>query len=284
MTDTTGQDSALKRRFGPAALVTGASDGIGRAFAEQLAAQGFDLILVARREGVLQDMARDLGTRHGVEVRVLAADLSDPAAVPALLRRTEGAPLGLVVAAAGFGSIGPFLERDVACEINMVDLNCRAVVELSSGFGRRMAAQGRGGIVLFGSLVGFSGAPLSATYAATKGFVQGFAEGIAAEMRPLGVHVLSVAPGPVHSGFAARAGMRMARAARPDTVARGALAALGRRTTVRPGVLAKVLGWSLAMLPRRGRVRVMGVIMKGMIAGRAPRAAAPDAGASATRG
>jgi short-subunit dehydrogenase len=195
MTNTPSKDSALKRRFGPTALITGASDGIGRAFAVQLAEQGFNLILVARRGDVLQEMALDLGTRFGGDVRVLAMDLSDPSAVPELMSLTESTPVGLVVAAAGFGSIGPFLDQDVASEINMVDLNCRSVVELSYGFGQRMSASKRGGIVLFGSLVGFNGAPLSATYAATKGFVQSFAEGIAAEMRPHGVSVLSVAPG-----------------------------------------------------------------------------------------
>lgn len=284
MTNTRNNDSALKRRFGPTALVTGASDGIGRAFAVQLAEQGFDLILVARRDSVLQELALDLGTRFGVNVRAVAMDLSEPSAVPKLMSLTETTPVGLVVAAAGFGSIGPFLDQDVASEINMVDLNCRSVVELSYGFGQRMAAERHGGIVLFGSLVGFNGAPLSATYAATKGFVQSFAEGIAAEMRPNGVNVLSVAPGPVGTGFAARAGMQMGQATTPEMVARSALASLGRRTTVRPGFLAKFLGWSLAMLPRWGRVQVMGIIMKGMIGKDTSRNIAKDANASATRG
>lgn len=278
------KDSALKRRFGPTALVTGASDGIGRAFAVELAEQGFDLILVARRGEVLQEMALELGSRFGADVRVLAMDLSDPAALPDLMSLTEGSPVGLVVAAAGFGSIGPFLDQDVASEINMVDVNCRSVVELCYGFGQRMAAARRGGIVLFGSLVGFNGAPLSATYAATKGFVQSFAEGIAAELRPHGVGVLSVAPGPVATGFAARAGMQMGKSATPEMVARSALAVLGRRTTVRPGFLAKFLGWSLAMLPRWGRVRVMGVIMKGMIGKETSRSASQGANAHAAKG
>ncbi len=211
-------------------------------------------------------------------------DLSDPEAVRGLLTMTEPAPVGLVVAAAGFGSIGTFLDQDGGSESNMVDLNCRSVVELSYGFGHRMAAQRRGGIVLFGSLVGFNGAPLSATYAATKGFVQSFAEGIASEMRPLGVDVLSVAPGPVGTGFAARAGMQMGQSATPETVACSALAALGRRTTVRPGFLAKFLGYSLAMLPRWGRVQVMGLIMKGMIGKDTARNVQKDAKATATRG
>ncbi|WP_438702491.1 SDR family NAD(P)-dependent oxidoreductase [Tabrizicola sp.] len=146
----------------------------------------------------------------------------------------------------------------------MVDLNCRAVVELTHGIGQRMASARKGGIVLFGSLVGFQGAPGSATYAATKGFVQGFAEGLAVELRPLGISVLSVAPGLVGTGFAARAGMRMGQAETPETVARVALAALPNGGTVRPGFLAKLLGWSLGTMPRWGRVRVLGQIMKGM--------------------
>ena len=268
---------ALCNRFGPTALVTGASDGIWRAFAERLAAEGFDLILVARRAEALHEIARRLQTRHGTRVEVMPADLSNPAAVPALLEWTSGRPIGLLVAAAGFGSIGPFLERDLCSELNMIDLNCRSVVEISHGFGARMAAEGRGGIVLFGSLLGFHGAPLSATYAATKGFVQGFAEGLGAELRPRGVSVLSAAPGPIATGFAARAGMQMSMGQRPEGVARSALGALGRRRTVRPGFLSKFLGWSLAMLPRWGRVRVTGLIMKGMVdagarPGRAPTA------------
>jgi uncharacterized protein len=146
----------------------------------------------------------------------------------------------------------------------MVDVNCRSVVELTHGLSTRMVAQGRGGVVLFSSVVGFQGVPGSATYAATKGFVQGFAEGLAVELRPMGISVLSVAPGPVGTGFAARAGMQMGKAETPQTVARVALAALPGGGTVRPGFLAKLLGWSLAMLPRRGRVRLLGQIMKGM--------------------
>jgi short-subunit dehydrogenase len=254
----------LKTRFGPTALVTGASDGIGRAFAEALAIQGLDLVLVARREAVLQDLAHDLSTTHGVNVQVIAADLSALGAVDEILAQTAALPIGLLVASAGFGSIGPFLDLDAGTEANMVDVNCRSVVELTHGLASRMVAKGRGGIVLFSSIVGFSGAPFSATYAATKGFVQSFAEGLAVELRPSGISVLSVAPGPVGTGFAARAGMQMGKAETPETVARASLAALASGGTLRPGFLAKLLGWSLAMMPRWSRVRLLGQIMKGM--------------------
>lgn len=254
----------LKTLYGPAALITGASDGIGLAFAEALAAQGFDLVLVARREAVLAALARDLAQRHGIAVQILALDLSTPGAVAEVLARTVDRPIGLLVAAAGFGSVGAFLAQDIAVEANMVDVNCRAVVQLTHGLGQRMVQSGRGGIVLFGSLVGFQGAPWSATYAATKGFVQGFAEALTVELRPRGISVICVAPGPVGTGFAARSGMQMGQAETPQTVARVALAALPGGGTVRPGILAKGLGWSLGMLPRWARVRVIGQAMRGM--------------------
>lgn len=264
--DRGSRRGGLVRRYGPTAVVTGASEGIGRAFAVALAREGFDLVLVARREDRLRALASELEAEYGATVQVVATDLSVPGASRALVEANEGRTIGLVVAAAGFGSVGSFLEKRIDEESSMVDLNCRSVVELAHGFGGRMVDAGRGGFVLFGSLVGFSGAPRSATYAATKGFVQSFAEGLAVELRPHGVDVLSVAPGPVASGFADRAGMALAFSQTPAAVAAGALAALGRTTTVRPGVLSKALGWSLGMLPRRGRVRVLGALMKGMTA------------------
>jgi short-subunit dehydrogenase len=208
-------------------------------------------------------LARDLMAKHGVTVTVIAADLSAPGAVDGILTRTAAMPIGLLVASAGFGSVGPFLDLDAGTEANMVNVNCRSVVELTHGLATRMAAQGRGGVVLFSSVLGFSGAPFSSTYAATKGFIQSFAEGLVVELRPVGISVLSVAPGPVGTGFAARAGMQMSMSDRPETVARASLAALARGGTLRPGVMGKLLGWSLAMMPRWGRVRVLGQIMKG---------------------
>ena len=222
-------------------------------------------MLVARREDVLQGLARDLVARHRVKVQVIAADLSTAQGISNVLAQSVDTPVGLLVAAAGFGSVGPFLEQDAATEANMVDVNCRAVVDLTHAIGQRMARARKGGIILFGSVVGFQGVPWSATYAATKGFVQSFAEGLAVELRPLGISVLSVAPGPVGTGFAARAGMQMALADTPEVVARGALAALPRGGTVRPGFMGKLLGWSLATLPRWGRVRLVGQFMKGMM-------------------
>jgi uncharacterized protein len=260
----TRRSRRLVARYGPWAVVTGASDGIGRAVARELAAAGVHLVLAARRKDVLDALGAELSARHGVETRCVGVDLSERAGVEALLAGTLDLDVGLLVAAAGFGTSGAFLESSVETELVMIDVNCRAVAALSHAFGRRFVARGRGGLVLLSSLVAFQGVPRAANYAATKAYVQSLAEGLRIELAPQGVDVVASAPGPVHSGFGARASMRMSLAQSPEEVARGTLAALGRWGTVRPGFLARFLELSLALLPRWGRVRMMGVVMRGM--------------------
>jgi short-subunit dehydrogenase len=258
------QNTDLYNRYGPWAVVTGASEGIGRAFARALAEAGVNLVLVARRRDVLQQLASELSARHGIESRVLDLDLGDPDAPGIVLTCTADLEAGLLVASAGFGTSGPFLDSVVEVESNMIDLNCRALMALTHGFARRFADRGRGGIVLMSSLVAFQGVPRSANYAATKAFVQSLAEGLHHELKPLGVDVLSSAPGPIRSGFAARAGMELGNVPGPEVVARETLAALGLRITVRPGFLSKFLELSLKTVPRWARVRIMAQVMKGM--------------------
>ena len=251
-------------RYGPWALITGASDGIGRALAHQLAALGLDLVLVARRDAVLHALAGELAAAHHVETLVMAADLCKPDAVDHVLAATEHLDVGLAVLAAGFGSAGPFAQAAVADELDMVAVNVAAVTHLTHALGGRLISRGRGGVILFGSIVGWQGVPGQATYAATKAYVQSLAEGIHREYAIHGVDVLSVAPGPVDTGFGRRAGLDMGTATQPDDVARAALRALGRRTTVVPGALGKVLTGSLKALPRRLRSVVLGRIVAGM--------------------
>ena len=258
--------SPVVRKYGPWAMVTGASDGIGQAFARHLAAEGLHLVLVARREPLLAALATELKRAHGVQCRVLSVDLTDREAVHRLSEATSDLEIGLLVAAAGFGSSGPLLDAPLGVETEMVDLNCSAVLALAWHFGRRFAQRGRGGVVFMSSLLAFQGTPRAANYAATKAYVQTLAEGLRVEWAPQGIDVIASAPGPIRSGFAERADMQMAQALPAEVVARVTMQALGGQTTVRPGWLSKVLGWSLAMLPRWGQVRVIGQVMKGMTA------------------
>lgn len=259
----------LKQRYGGWAVVTGASDGIGREFAKSLAEAGLNLVLVARRGEVLQALAEELSARHATRTMVVAADLSEQGAIEDLLARTRELDVGLFVASAGFGTSGRFLDAPIARELNMIDVNCRAVAALSHGYATRFVERRRGGLVLLSSLLAFQGVPRAANYAATKAWVQTFAEGLRVELAPLGVDVIASAPGPIASGFAQRADMRMSMALPASAVASGTLRALGRRVTVRPGWLSKALEWSLALLPRWGRVRVMSMVMSGMTSHRA---------------
>jgi len=252
-------------RYGPWALVTGASSGIGRASAEWLAARGLNLVLVARDEDRLRELAVSLEQQLAVETRVIAADLRDDNEVRRVLRESASVELGLFVAAAGFGTSGRLLDVPIAHELDMLTVNCRAVLTMTHDLGQRLRLRSSGGIVLFGSVVGFSGVPGTAHYAATKAWVQSLGEGLHHELMPHGVDVLVTAPGPTHSGFAETAGMVMGNALTPAVVADGTLRALGHRMTVRPGLLSKLLGYGLATAPRWAQVRILGGVMRGMV-------------------
>ena len=250
--------------YGPWAIVTGASDGIGREMARRLAEAGLNLILVARRRTALAHLGAELMARHHIATRILAVDLAQDGAVDDIQVATGDLDVGLLIAAAGFGTSGRFLNSQLDQEMEMLQVNCGAVLQLSLGCGRRLAERGHGGIVLMSSIVAFQGVPFSANYAATKAYVQSLAEALHLELAPLGVDVLACAPGPVRSGFASRAGMRMGAALTPVTVAQTTLDALGRQGTVVPGTLSKALTYSLAPLPRAARARIMGRVMRGM--------------------
>lgn len=256
---------AWRAKYGPWAVITGASDGIGRAFALAAAESGLNVVLVARRRSLLDSLAAEITRQYAVEAQVVAADLSSPTGVEQVVSATARLDVGLLVACAGYGTTGRFTEADLATELDMLAVNCRAVVEMAHHYGQRFAQRGRGGVVMMGSLLGFQGVPMSAHYAATKAFVQSLAEGLHLELAPLGVDVLSSAPGPTRSGFADRANMNMGMADQPEAVAKSTLDALGRTVTVRPAFVAKFLGYSLGMLPRALRSRILGRTVAGMI-------------------
>ena len=254
----------LAGRYGPWSVVTGASDGIGRDIAETVAQAGINTVLVARRQDRLDAFAGSLTTRFAIDTRVVSIDLGQPDAAAEVIRASQGLEVGLLAACAGFGTSGPLIDGDLDRELDMIDVNCRAVLALTLPFARQFAAQRRGGIILMSSLLAFQGVPRAANYAATKAYVQTLAEGLHRELKPHGVAVLAAAPGPVHSGFADRAGMTMGMGLPSKGIGRAAVLALGRRTTVRPGWLSKLLEASFLGAPRWVRSRILERVMKGM--------------------
>lgn len=251
-------------KYGPWALVTGASGGIGKEIALELASKGLNLILVARSPTSLHAVSETLAQDHGIETKAITADLGVGEDVLRLVSEIEVYDVGLYVANAGFGSVGEFADRDVQDELNMIDVNCRALAHLAHPLARGMRKRGKGGIIFLSSIVAFQGVANSANYAATKAYVQALAEGLQVELMPHGIDVMSSAPGPVGTGFANRAGMSMGKAAPPGVVAKATLAKLGRARTTRPGFQSKLLGYGLGILPRRARTTILSKVMKGM--------------------
>ncbi|MGI8998169.1 MAG: SDR family NAD(P)-dependent oxidoreductase [Candidatus Limnocylindria bacterium] len=263
----TAVNSVFRDRFGPWAVVTGASSGIGREVARLLAGRGLDIVLVARRGTALRELAAEIRSAHGTTTIVVESDLETDRGIHVLESATAELDVGLVVAAAGFGTSGPFLAANLDEELPMVMVNCLASLQQAHHFGRRMATRGRGAIVLISSIVAWQGVPMAAHYAATKAHPQALAEGIVDELGSHGVDVLVAAPGPVHIGFAPRAGMKLGRAMEPADVAAAIVRSIGRRGTIAPGWLSAVLSRSLGLLPRSVRTRMMGRMMRGMTGG-----------------
>jgi short-subunit dehydrogenase len=247
------------RRYGPWAVVVGASDGIGAAFATALATSGLNLVLVARREALLEEVAAGLRASYGVRIRCVATDAGSADGVAAITGLAED--IGLLVCNAAYGPVGPFLSRTPEELDAMLDLNCRAAAHLAHAFGTRFVARGCGGIVLLSSMASNQGAALVAHYAATKAYLRVLAEGLWVELRPHGVDVLASCPGTVDTPTYARTG-----AARSwfvpapmsaPAVARETLAALGRGPVIIPGRQNRWAAWTLArLLSRRRQVRI----------------------------
>ena len=185
------------------ALVTGASAGIGRALAEELAAGGTNLVLTARRQERLEELARRLAETHKIRTQVFVADLAEATAPEKIFAFTKakGIEVELLINNAGFGRYGDFHAAEIPRLLEMVQVNCSAVVHLTRLYLPEMAARRRGDVLILASTASFQSVPYLSTYAATKAFDLLFAEGLAEEMRPFGIRVCALCPGSTVSEF-----------------------------------------------------------------------------------
>lgn len=249
------------------ALVTGASSGLGVSFAQQLAAAGHDLVLVARGAPAMERLATKLSGDHGVQVEVLPADLADRAQLSKVAERIGAGDLDTVVNNAGFGFYGPVTEHTVEQELGMVDVDIAAVVALTLAAAKVMVPRGSGSILNVASVAAFATTPESATYSAAKSFVLMFTEALHHEVLPSGVHVSVLCPGFTRTNFQANAGLEPKLPAfvwgEADDVVRQGLAALGRNQAVCvPGILNKVMAASPRFGPRPLVRRLSRQVMK----------------------
>lgn len=185
--------AAFVAKYGPWAVIAGASEGTGACFAEELAAMGINLALVSRRLDALEALGGRLEAAHGVETRAIVQDLSEPGAGQAIVLRCADLDVGLYVSNAGAGNFSGFFEDDVEAAQRMVRMNAVTLVDAAHGFGRRFLARKRGGIVVMASGAGLGGQPLLALYSATKAFEINFAESLWAEYASRGIDAIAVA-------------------------------------------------------------------------------------------
>jgi uncharacterized protein len=251
-------------KSGRTALVTGASAGLGREFARLAAADGHDVILVARRKDRLYELAKELEAKHAVSTTVIEADLSDHGAVQAIVEKVQSAGLSVdfLINNAGFGSHGSFVQSDFARQAEMVDVNVRALMELTHRFLPPMLTRKSGRILNVASLAGFVPGPYMATYYATKAFVLSFSEALAAELRGTGVTVTASCPGPTSTEFGAVArsdqtNLFRGGGASATSVARhGYRAMLAGRAVAIPGLANKSTALSIRFSPRSAVRRI----------------------------
>jgi short-subunit dehydrogenase len=249
----------------PVALITGASGGIGRELATLFARDGFDLLLVARSAGALEELGAELSRLHGVAATAIAADLADPGAPEAVheAARVRGATVDVLVNNAGHGLYGRFAATELDTELRMIQLNVAALTHLTKRFLPPMLARGRGRILNVASTAAFQPGPLMSVYYATKAYVLSFSEALAEELTGTGVTVTCLAPGATRTGFQARARMDEGRLLRgpnvmdaADVARRGYLGLMRGERIVVPGAINKAIVQALRLSPRRLVTRV----------------------------
>src|SRR5438876_2053369 len=252
-------------------LITGASSGIGEVFARKLAARGRNVLLVARSEDKLITLCNELGRSNSVRAQYVALDLSKPESPARLFEEAEqrGLVVDTLINNAGFGSMGEFSKLDPVRELNMIDLNIKALVELTYRFLPPMLERKQGEIINVASTAAFQAVPFMATYAATKAFVLSFSEALWEENRPHGIQVMALDPGLTDTNFIAASRMDRppARVSQtPEQVVDTALRALKRRKgSVISGWTNLLMTESERLLPRSVVLRTMGAVMRSAV-------------------
>jgi short-subunit dehydrogenase len=248
-------------------LVTGASSGIGAAFARALAGRGSDLVLVARRTDRLRALATELEAAHGIRADVVTADLAEPAAGRSLRRRITG-DVDTVINNAGFGDHDPLVDADAEVLERMIAVDVAALVDITRAFLPAMVERRHGAVINIASTAAFQPVPLMAAYGASKAFVLSFSEAVWHEAKPHGVKVLALAPGFTGTEFFDVAGNADATVGSPRTpaaVAATGLRALDRRSTpphVVDGAGNALSAVASRLAPRRAVIPVVGRLMR----------------------
>lgn len=253
----------LQEKYGDWALITGASAGIGKAFARYIAAAGMNVILVARRKERLEKLAEEIKAGNSVQALPVALDLTSDDFLEKLKQQIGDRKIGLLVNNAGFGSVGLYSRNDAQREADMVKLHCLVPTILTHHFVRPMMARKKGAIIFVGSIVGYQPVPYISTYSATKAFNMFLGKSLWYELRKHHIDVLALAPGGTKTEFQQVIHQSVSSiAAAPDAVVRTAMKALGKKPAVVHGVHNKIWAFAGRFLPVRMSLRLHGWFMR----------------------
>lgn len=240
-----------KEDYGEWALITGASSGLGREFAKQLASNGFNVILVARSEKLLRELSKSLTTEFDIKTKVIITNLEDDKEIQNLMDECKAVEIGLLVNCAGLALSNDFLSNSISDEINILNVNVKAPLLLTHFFGQKMKERKRGGIIFVSSIMAFAGASTWANYNATKSHNLVLAEGIAQELKKDNVHVLALVPGTIRTGFQKKSQTTTVLGAlEVKEVALDGLTQLGKKRTYTSGFKNKFIAFLTRMMPR----------------------------------
>lgn len=229
---------SFKDKYGSWAIVTGSSSGIGVEFANQLAALGLNLVLVARRIERLEELGKQLSSKYGIQYKAVSCDLSELGFEQIIFKEIEGLDIGLLVNNAGINCEGPFYRASLERNIQMMELNMKAPFILSYEIGKKFVEKGRGGIIFTASTSSFQATPYLTHYAGTKAYLLTLAEGMNYEFKNKGVDVIAVCPGPTESEMT-RGVKKNPMLMQAPPVVSIALKNLGKKTYVVPGFINK---------------------------------------------
>ncbi len=253
-------------KYGPWALVTGASSGIGKEMATQLAAKGLNVVIVARRQNLLDKLKQELTSKYKVEVLPLETDLYTDYAVKQIEEATRELDIGLVIPNAGAESAGEFVDVNVDKNTDLVQLNVIAPMQIANVFGQRLKRRGKGGILFVSSLFGYQGIPYVANYSATKAYILSLGEALRIELARYGVDVSVLSPGLTDTAMPANMPINFKKmpifTMKPARTARIGLNALGKKSTVVPGMLNKIYAWENRFIPRTWPVALFGFLIR----------------------
>ena len=253
-------------QYGPWALVTGASSGIGAEFCRQLAERGLNIVMAARRMERMEILAQEITKKYRIQTKIIPVDLAKEDFLSGLMPQINGLEIGILVNNAGFGIAGGFLQHEINRELSQFYVNCRAPLILTHTFAQNMVKREKGGIIFVSSVLGYIPTPLFANYAASKAYDLFMGEALYHELKPYGISVLTLSPGVTATEFGSIAGTksRMPHMSAPSVV-RAALQNLGKKPAAVPGLFNKLSVQLFRLLPRRLFIAVMGASMKSRI-------------------